>query len=90
MRYAIFASLMCLALVGCKQDTDYRFMLEKMPAEYRKCAAEVVTIPKGPISQKDLIRLTAELKAYGHRQNRCLRGAIAWADAQWKAYYQQY
>lgn len=78
-----------LMAAKCEQQ-DLRFVLKKMPTEYRQCAAQVVPqINKpGPITQKDLILYTAELKKYAGTQNRCLKGAINWADAQWNAYYQ--
>ena len=81
--------IVCLA--GC-QKTDYRFVIEKMPADYRACAARVVPeINKpGPITQKELLLYAAKLKRYAHTQNRCLKGAIKWADAQYRAYYQRY
>ena len=74
----------------CEQNKDYRYMLEKMPAHYRACAEKVVKIPDGPLTYKQLLSLTAELRQSEQRQNRCLKGAIAWADAQWSAYYQHY
>lgn len=83
--------LITVGLVGCNQQ-QIKFQLEKMPAEYRACAAKVVpSINKsGPITQRELIEAYAELKRYANSQNRCLRGAVAWADAQYRAYYQQY
>ena len=78
-----------LMAATCEQQ-DLRFVLKKMPTEYRECAAKVVPqINKpGPVTQKELILYTAELKKYAGTQNRCLKGAINWADAQWNAYYQ--
>lgn len=86
------ASLLLLTflLVGCNENKDYRYVLEKMPAHYRACAEKVVKIPDGPLTYKQLLHLTAELRKSEQRQNRCLKGAIAWADAQWSAYYKHY
>ena len=77
-----------LMAAQCEKNPDVRWVLERMPTEYRQCAA--VAVPEinrsGPVTQKDLIRYTAKLKQYGGEQNRCLKGAVSWADAQWSAY----
>jgi hypothetical protein len=82
--------LITVGLTGCQKQIQ--FQLERMPSEYRACAAKVVPQinKKGPITQRELIEAYAELKRYANSQNRCLRGAVAWADAQYRAYYQQY
>jgi hypothetical protein len=86
----IAACLLVVFLAGCQQQ--FQFQLEKMPAEYRACAAKVVPQinKKGPITRGELILAYAKLKRYAHSQNRCLRGAVSWADAQYRAYYQQH
>jgi len=77
-------------MAGTCEQKDYRYVLEKMPAHYRECAEKVVKIPDGPLTYKQLLSLTIELRKSEQRQNLCLKGAIAWADAQWNAYYQHY
>jgi len=77
-------------MAGKCEQKDYRYVLEKMPDHYRQCAEKVVSIPDGPLTYKQLLTLTVELRKSERRQNRCLKGAIAWADAQWSAYYQHY
>lgn len=84
-------ALLATGLMAANCETkDYRYVLEKMPAHYRECAEKVVSIPDGPLTYQQLLVLTAELRKSELRQNRCLKGAIAWADAQWGAYYQHY
>ena len=77
-------------MAGQCENRDYRFVLEKMPAHYRQCAEQVVTVPKGPLTYKQLLNLTIQLRQSELKQNKCLKGAIAWADAQWKAYSVSY
>ena len=93
MNLKIFASLAILAtglMAADCEKKDFRFVLEKMPAHYRACAEKVVNIPDGPLTYKQLLRLTVELRKSELKQNRCLRSAIAWADAQYRVYYQHY
>ncbi len=95
MQSTIFVKLGVLALLAtglmaaqCEQSKDFRFVLEKMPKVYLECASKVVPGLKGSgrVSQADLLRYTATLKKYAHSQNRCLRGAVAWSQAQYNAY----
>lgn len=91
--YASAVAILAIGLMAATcEDKNLRFVLEKMPQEYRACAAEVVPEINGTsrVTQKDLIEYTARLKKYAGKQNRCLRGAVAWADAQWNVYYQQF
>lgn len=84
-----FASaVLLLALVGCKQDV--RFVLDRMPSHYRQCAEKVVAIPGGPLTYSDLLGLLAKLRKSELKQNRCLKGAIAWSDAQVNAFNRYY
>ena len=87
MRSAISVSLLCLLLAGCNPNQKI-FDLERIPQTYRDCAAEVIPELRrgGKVSLNELARYTARLKAVAHRKDACLKGAIAWADAQWKAY----
>ena len=81
--------ILLLFLTGCNQNSQ--FTLERVPAEYRSCAAKVLpSLPNRTMTQKELILAYAELKKYAGTQNRCLRGLIRWADAQHSAYYQYY
>jgi hypothetical protein len=94
LRNSVKLGLLALLATGLMaancENKDYRYVLEKMPAHYRACAEKVVKIPDGPLTYQQLLVLTAELRKSELRQNRCLKGAIAWADAQWGAYYQHY
>ena len=84
-----FAALIALTAGQC-ENKDYRFVLERMPDHYRACAVKVVKIPDGPLTYRQLLGLLTELRKSELRQNRCLKGAIAWADAQANAYYQHF
>jgi hypothetical protein len=87
-----FASVLAavLLLAGCQQNTPV-FSLERVPQEYRTCAAQVMPqLKKGPITQKELILAYAELKRYAGTKDRCLNGLIKWADAQHSAYYRAF
>lgn len=91
MNLTKYVSIGCLLLflTGCNQAP--LFTLEQVPQEYRSCAVEAVPkLKDGPITQKELIQAYAKLKRYAHRQNRCFRGLIKWADAQHSAYYKVY
>jgi hypothetical protein len=85
------ASILFIAflLMGCNQQT--KFTLERVPEEYRSCAAKVMPeLPNRAITQKELILAYAELKRYAGTKDRCLKGLIRWADAQHSAYYRSY
>jgi hypothetical protein len=82
----LLAPALMAGITTCEKK-DYRFVLEKMPAHYRQCAEKVVKIPEGPLTYQQLLDLTIKLRQSEKTQNRCLKGAIAWADAQWTAYY---
>lgn len=93
MNLKTFASLAIIAtglMAADCEKKDFRFVLEKMPDHYRQCAEKVVNIPDGPLTYKQLLTLTVELRKSELKQNRCLKGAIAWADAQWSTYYKHY
>jgi hypothetical protein len=84
----IVAALSTMLMAGsCEKNKDYRFVLEKMPTHYRQCAEKVVKIPEGPLTYSQLLDLTIKLRQSETTQNRCLKGAIEWADAQWNAYH---
>jgi len=82
----ILASFAVL-LVGCKTTSEMRFTLEKVPNEYRVCASKVVDLPDGPLTLAQLSNLSAKLRRSELKQHTCLKGVIAWADAQHRAYY---
>jgi len=73
----------------CEQK-NARFVLDRMPDHYRQCAAKVVVIPSGPLTQKQLLELLVELKKAYNGKDRCLKGAIAWSDAQVDAFNRYY
>jgi hypothetical protein len=82
----LLAPALMAGMATCEKK-DYRYVLEKMPTHYRQCAEKVVKIPEGPLSYQQLLDLTIKLRQSEKTQNRCLKGAIAWADAQWNAYH---
>lgn len=85
-------SLAVVGLLGCNQERTVRvsFLLERAPQEYRKCADQVEpTLPR-EIPWKDVPVYLAEFKKYGRDQNRCVRGLVNWADAQYAAYAKAY
>ena len=84
-RAVLVVALLGLTAGQC-ENKDLRFVLERMPDHYRACAAKVVVIPDGPLTYKQLLGLLTDLRKSELRQNRCLKGAIAWADAQASAY----
>ena len=87
--WLIPALLSTYLLVGCQQQVT--FSLEQVPREYRSCAAAVMpSLANRAITQKELILAYASLKRYAGTQNRCLKGLLAWADAQHSAYYKAY
>lgn len=92
MTSKIFASLVLLLTLTAAQceNRDVRFVLERMPDHYRVCAEKVVHIPDGPLTYKQLLGLLAELRKSELKQNRCLKGAIAWSDAQVNAFNRYY
>ena len=83
-------AVLAAGLLACEKQKDYRFLIERMPTAYRECAAKVVPELKatGRVSQADLLRYVSTLKQYTHSQNRCLRGAVAWSEAQYQSYRQ--
>jgi uncharacterized OsmC-like protein len=83
---ALLSPMLMAGVASCEKK-DYRFVLEKMPAHYRQCAEKVVKIPEGPLTYTQLLDLTIKLRQSEKTQNRCLKGAIEWADAQWNAYH---
>ena len=89
---AALACAMAFGLAGCNQERTVRvsFLLERAPKEYRQCRDQVEpTLPK-EIPWKDVPVYLAEFKKYGRDQNRCVRGLINWADAQYAAYAKAY
>lgn len=87
-RAALAAALfLTLAAGTCENGkVNMKVVLERMPAHYRQCAERVVVLPKGDITFAEAKRLLVKLRESELRQNRCLKGAIAWADAQFNAY----
>jgi len=75
---------------GQCENKDARFVLERMPDHYRQCAERVVVIPDGPLTQKQLLALLVDLKKGYDGKDRCLKGAIAWSDAQVDAFNRYY
>ncbi len=75
-------------LSGCKEQNDYRFVLERIPAHYKSCFEQIVRIPDGPLSKKQLLTLVMDLRKSELRLQRCGRGAVKWVEAQHNAYYQ--
>ena len=87
IRFASVAFLL-VGLAGCQQNV--KFSLERVPQEYRSCAAKAMPhLAKRSITRKELILAYAELKRYAGTKDRCLRGLIRWADAQHSAYYRR-
>jgi hypothetical protein len=86
-KLGLVVALAHILMAGSCEKQDLRYVLEKMPAHYRQCAEKVVKIPEGPLTYQQLLDLTIKLRQSEKTQNRCLKGAIAWADAQWNAYH---
>ena len=85
----VIVAFIAVWLAGCQQQA--RYSLERVPSEYRTCAAQVMPVlASRSITTKELILAYAELRKYAGTQNRCLRGLIGWADAQHSAYYRYY
>lgn len=85
----LIAYLLVAGLTGCKRQQT--FSIEQVPQEYRTCARRVMpTLPDRRITQQELIIAYAKLKRYAGTTDRCYKGLIRWADAQYEAYYQQY
>lgn len=81
--------IVAFLLVGCNQQQ--KFTLERVPEEYRSCAAKIMPqLPDRAITYKELVVGYAELKRYAGTKDRCLKGLIRWADAQHSAYYRSY
>lgn len=79
--------IVAFGLMAAKcENKDVRFVLKYMPDHYRKCADAVVNIPDGPLTQKQLLELLVKLKKGYDGKDRCVDGAIAWSDAQVRAY----
>ncbi len=82
-------AFIALALLsGCKEQNDYRFVLERIPVHYKSCFEQIVRIPDGPLSKKQLLTLVMDLRKSELRLQRCGRGAVKWVEAQHNAYYQ--
>lgn len=86
-KLGLAAVMATMLMAGSCENKDLRFVLEKMPQHYRECAEKVVKIPDGPLTYAQLLDLTIKLRQSEKAQNACLKGAIAWADAQWNVYY---
>jgi hypothetical protein len=86
-KLGLMVALAHMLMAGSCEKQDLRYVLEKMPTHYRQCAEKVVKIPEGPLTYQQLLDLTIKLRQSEKTQNRCLKGAIAWADAQWNAYH---
>jgi hypothetical protein len=82
----LLAVVLLTLTAGQCENRDVRFVLKKMPDHYRQCAAAVVHIPDGPLTQKQLLGLLVTLKKAYDGKDRCVKGAIAWSDAQVDAY----
>jgi hypothetical protein len=87
LRLGLLGALSTMLMAGSCEKQDLRYVLEKMPVHYRQCAEKVVKIPEGPLTYSQLLDLTIKLRQSEKTQNRCLKGAIEWADAQWNAYH---
>ena len=87
---ALVPVLFLTLAAGQCENKDVRFVLDRMPDHYRQCAAKVVEIPDGPLTQKQLLSLLVELKKGYDGKSRCLNGAIAWSDAQVDAFNKYY
>lgn len=89
-RLAVIPVLMLPLMAAKCESQNVRFVLKRMPQYYRTCAAKAVTIPDGPLTQRQLLGLLVTLKKAYNGKDRCLKGAIAWSDAQVTAYNKYY